>query len=467
MKNVLDKVKNFFSLDEIEETKYADFIEFHHIAQNKLIESTHRAAKICVDGKIETDVEKQKLNVSRVMGYGHESILEHSNLIVALEFDKNNDTFKLMEFVDGLKYLNHHTYEVNEDTMVMIIGGSIRGYKHAIRNVDNDNMYIAHLKVLLSGYTPKTLYEDFIKDDVMNPNRFKEIEVAIESGIKFPEEVKTDRLELINLDSIEAIGRRISIIIGRPVPVRDLLDFCTATILFKRLSRTASHQLVRHRNGITQESQRYVDYGKASFIDPLLEEAIANNNFDMDAGPSDKLRAVAEYCITAYNNLRADGMSKQDARAILPNNVSTKLYMTFTFTNLIKFLELRTAKGAQAEIRNIANEVKQLFLANVDIFENDEDMYSYLEPVYKEVEHESYEVVDEDEGEPEVESMSLEEMINYSEENVTEPEEPTYVVRCMNDLKKVDIAKVYYVTDEEGYFKYVDGLWTKVIPRNK
>ena len=160
-------------------------------------------------------------------------------------------------------------------------------------------------------------------------------------------------------------------------------------------------------------------------------------------------------------------MSKQDARAILPNNVSTKLYMTFTFTNLIKFLELRTAKGAQAEIRNIANEVKQLFLANVDIFENDEDMYSYLEPVYKEVERESYEVVDEDEGEPEVESMSLEEMINYSEENADEPEEPTYVVRCMNDLKKVDTTKVYYVTDEEGYFKYVDGLWTNVIPIKK
>ena len=214
MKNVLDKVKNFFSIEEVsKETKHVDFIQFYHIAQNKLIESTHRAAKICVDGKIETDVEKQKLNVSRVMGYGHESILEHSNLIVALEFDKNNDTFRLMEFVDGLKYLNHHTYEVNEDTMIMIIGGSIRGYKHAIRNVDNDNIYIAHLKVLLGEYTPKTLYEDFIKDDVMNPNRFKEVEVSTESGIKFPEEVKTDRIELINLDSIEAIGRRIGIII--------------------------------------------------------------------------------------------------------------------------------------------------------------------------------------------------------------------------------------------------------------
>jgi thymidylate synthase ThyX len=56
------------------------------------------------------------------------------------------------------------------------------------------------------------------------------------------------------------------------------------------------------------------------------------------------------------------GIFKEDARAWLPMNVTTKIMMTFNGFTLAKFLHLRTAKGAQLEIRNMANEmVHQLF----------------------------------------------------------------------------------------------------------
>lgn len=468
---IVDNIKSVFkSKNNKEQNAYIRHLDFYHISQNNLIDLTHRAAKMCIAGKVETDIEKQKLNVARVMGYGHESILEHSNLIIALEFAKTNDIKELLEFTDGLKYLNHHTYEeANKENMIMIIGGSIRGFKHVIRNVDNKNIYVNYLKMVLYEYTPSTLYEDFIKDGIMNPNRFKEYNIPVESGIVYndngEEVVSTDRVELINLDSIVYINNKIKEIVGYNIPIRDLLDFCTATVLFKRLSRTASHQLVRHRNGITQESQRYVDYGNASFINPLEEEAIANNSDIPEF--SKKLNEIADYCIKSYNDLRAEGMAKQDARAILPNNVATRLYMTFTFTNLIKFLELRTAKGAQAEIRNIANDLKQLFMANMDIFDNESDMYSYLEPVYKEIEQKDYSSIDEPEEDIRIDTMSLEEIVEFSEQETPKELDYDIEVNTEDDLKNCDTNMIVKIKTTDKKYKYVSfkqapGKWLPI-----
>ena len=51
----------------------------------------------------------------------------------------------------------------------------------------------------------------------------------------------------------------------------DVLQVCTISFLFHDISRAIGNQLVRHRVGITQESQRYVlqQTEKSSFINPI------------------------------------------------------------------------------------------------------------------------------------------------------------------------------------------------------
>ena len=457
----VDKLKNFMTKEDKHIENTSDFVASYAIASNNFIEVAHRAARICVGMDYDRDREKQKANVSKIVGYGHESVLEHSNIITGVVVGKQNDTFALVEFLSGLKYLNYHIYDESQDEYVILIGGSLRGYKHIIRNVNNDNVYVKHIKNILYDNTPKELNEDFIRDGIMEESNFFDNEYLNKVEMYENSKKETGRVELISIDDPFIIANEVRKLFDINIPVRDILDLCTATFLFKRLSRTASHQLVRHRNGITQESQRYVDYGNASFIDPLLEEAIANHEETKDDTYSAKLRDISAYCVDSYNELRKEGIKKQDARAILPNNIATRLYMTFTYTNLIKFIELRTAKGAQAEIRNIANDVKEIFLDNQEIFENEEDMYSYLEPVYKEVEHENYIKVDEPETEEiKITSMSLEEIIEFSEDDKPKQgRDYDKEIETVKDLEKADKTLRIYVKETENIYKYVINDW--------
>lgn len=466
IQNTLKKIFSSTKLNLLNTSKKdendKDFIEIYHIAQNDIIELTHRAAKMCVGQPIETDIQKQKINVSKVMGYGHESILEHSNLVCAILFNKNNNLKNLLEFIDGLKYLNHYSYEIYNEDILIIIGGSLRGYKHLIRNVDNDNRYIHVIKEMLYIHTPKELYVDFIKDGVMKEEYFIDFGFYT-NNIPYEESIKeTEKIQLINIDCPYEISKRIKDLFDIVIPLRDLLDFCTTTILFKSLSRTASHQLVRHRNAISQESQRYVDYGNSSFIDPLREEALAKNPEELSYKHSEKMLNIANEAIKVYNELRQEGMSKQDARAILPNNVSTKLYMTFTFTNLIKFLQLRTAKGAQAEIRNIANDTKKVFLDNTELFDSDEDMYSYLEPIYKEINYKDYLDIDEVDEEIKIDTMSIEDMVKFSEQEKEEIKNYDIIVNTVEELNKCDKTLIVKVTKTGDRYKYVNNKWLPI-----
>ena len=136
------------------------------------------------------------------------------------------------------------------------------------------------------------------------------------------------------------------------------------TIVFKNISRTATHQLVRHRNAITQESQRYVNYSDASFTIPL-KDYDKNKLYSVKIGDiinNGSLDTIADDLMSVYPQLMQAGLKKEEARAFLPSNVNCgKLYMTFTVFSLLKFLELRTDPHAQYEIRQYAQTIKEKF----------------------------------------------------------------------------------------------------------
>jgi len=61
-----------------------------------------------------------------------------------------------------------------------------------------------------------------------------------------------------------------------------------------------------------------------------------------------------------YDELCRKGVSREQARMILPQNTLTEFYWKIDLHNLLKFLELRTHTHAQEEIRVIANHIMDL-----------------------------------------------------------------------------------------------------------
>jgi thymidylate synthase (FAD) len=114
------------------------------------------------------------------------------------------------------------------------------------------------------------------------------------------------------------------------------------------VSRTLSHQLVRHRAGVAfdQQSQRYVKFKDAATMTPSTIE---------DAGPELKERfdSQIEDSLDLYGDLLAAGIPGEDARFIFPNATRTNLVMTANLRALIHMSGLRLCTMAQWEIRRL------------------------------------------------------------------------------------------------------------------
>jgi thymidylate synthase (FAD) len=135
------------------------------------------------------------------------------------------------------------------------------------------------------------------------------------------------------------------------------------TWLIEGVSRSLTHQLVRHRGlSFSQESQRYVDFQKGN-VDKnyppfILPEGITREQ-------ENKLLEAYRSTVLAYEDLRKVGLKKEDARFVLPNAASTRLVVSASFKDLYHFLDLRCAKDAQWEIQRLARLMaKQAFLAS-------------------------------------------------------------------------------------------------------
>ena len=125
-----------------------------------------------------------------------------------------------------------------------------------------------------------------------------------------------------------------------------------------------------------------------------------------------------------YGQLIDQGMLKQDARGFLPFNVTTKLMMTFTYSDLIHFFNMRIDKAAQPEVQEMAKETYKLLKlheGSKELFEINklEDLILEVEnPVYKQDDINNQSLLDEiDEpiGLPKEEIVSVEEDKKNSE----------------------------------------------------
>lgn len=131
-----------------------------------------------------------------------------------------------------------------------------------------------------------------------------------------------------------------------------ILEHVSFTFALEGISRSCSHQLVRHRlASYSQQSQRYVEGPFAYVTPPSWEQAEDDllQRYRQTMADLDRL----------YQEALAAGIPAEDARFVLPNATTTNLTMTMNLRELIHVVGIRTCVRAQWEIRRLFNQVRQ------------------------------------------------------------------------------------------------------------
>src|SRR5262245_21543850 len=148
-----------------------------------------------------------------------------------------------------------------------------------------------------------------------------------------------------------------------------VLEHAVWNFLFTGVSRSLTHELIRHRAGFgySQLSQRYVDESVAEYVEP---DCIAANPelhqlwLDTIAHSHQAYMKLAQKLQESFKEepdrtLRRK-LARQAARSVLPNATETKIFVTANARALRHFIEMRGSRHAETEIRKLAIQVLQI-----------------------------------------------------------------------------------------------------------
>ncbi len=126
------------------------------------------------------------------------------------------------------------------------------------------------------------------------------------------------------------------------------IEHIVFTFAISGVTRTLSHQLVRHRAGLAfdQQSQRYVNYKRPAYMVPGTIQ-------DAPQELRDRYVAEMDESLVFYSELLEAGVPGEDARFVMPNATRTNLVMTTNLRALIHMSGLRLCTMAQWEIRRL------------------------------------------------------------------------------------------------------------------
>lgn len=154
-----------------------------------------------------------------------------------------------------------------------------------------------------------------------------------------------------------------------------IAEHCYFTFAIEGISRSCSHQLVRHRAGIvfSQQSQRYVEI-KEDYQSVGDDGTITNENNYLER--TDLIEILDKYFVWDHNNyaqyhallqslycylfqVQELKTKPEDARQVLPNATKTNITMSLNYRELIHICNLRLCTRAQLEIRQLFKAIKE------------------------------------------------------------------------------------------------------------
>jgi len=167
-------------------------------------------------------------------------------------------------------------------------------------------------------------------------------------------------------DAAEFIDRLMSL--GHESPI----EHVTFTFGIEGISRSCSHQLVRHRiASYSQKSQRYVNEAQFEYVTPEaieedpMTEAVYDETMQIIQERYDAIREVliSRYVKRGMDKKDAEKKANEDARMVLPNACCTSIIVTMNVRSLFNFFKHRCCNRAQWEIREMADEMYKLCYA--------------------------------------------------------------------------------------------------------
>jgi thymidylate synthase (FAD) len=163
-----------------------------------------------------------------------------------------------------------------------------------------------------------------------------------------------------------------------------VLEHANYSLLLEGVSRSLTHELVRHRAGFaySQLSQRYVDESDACFVMPpaMIGDTPLETAWRTQVESAlDAYIALVDSLMTRYawvdDKVHRRKMAREAARGVLPNSTETKIVVTGNARAWRTMLELRSSEAAELEIRRMAIAVLRVLQAEAPAFFSDFEIY--------------------------------------------------------------------------------------------
>jgi thymidylate synthase (FAD) len=156
-----------------------------------------------------------------------------------------------------------------------------------------------------------------------------------------------------------------------------VLEHGTVTFYFTGVSRSFTHELIRHRHfSYSQLSQRYVPERNAAMVEPdvIAGDPELHKKFVEATGAAvqayaDLLAGLEERFADVEHATLRRKQARQAARAILPNATETRIVVTGNYRAWRHFIGMRATEHADVEIRELAVEcLRQLQRVAPNVF---------------------------------------------------------------------------------------------------
>ena len=407
---LVNSIKKFFGISSTEEDE-SKIINNEEVIINEKLKYqiidiapntylTCLGAKTCVNKPMSSNATiHDRLNyIKKVVNKGHESILEHSNIIFMIHMSKSLGLDKdFIELTSAMKYTNYSVKE-DEKNLYILVGSSIRALKHIILQTSVNNKFVIVIRDVIYSSVEKEFLESLTKANYLDEDRC--------TFIPYPtKDINSKDVEKENVYDVDIVNGKVADLVYSTnidsvyssiskygFTMADAIKVSAFTFMMHDISRSCANQITRHRNGISQESQRYVthDYVQENdFVDPILMNWDIRYKDKLNVTNYNKIKEIDVF--KPYRYLISSSVMKEDARAWLPMNVKTKLLVTFSGTYLAKFFELRLDKAAQLEIRLLATEMKDLLFKSTSKY--DAFMILALMQVNDELNEDTYELI--------------------------------------------------------------------------
>jgi len=134
-----------------------------------------------------------------------------------------------------------------------------------------------------------------------------------------------------------------------------VLEHVNWTFLITGISRTLTHQLVRHRVGVSfsQLSQQFHDETDATFIEPdqLRHFPELLSFWEKAVSSSKQAYTKLKNALESSGTIKDQNVIRSIARSLLPNATATKLVMTANARELRHLIKLRGSRSCDEEMR--------------------------------------------------------------------------------------------------------------------